>query len=155
MLSVFTLFIDLRVFGRCHWLRLPFSRCEAAPIFPRIISGHPRSECIGTTQREPSAQGWCLFFRRATMNKLAILLVLSSAAAVPAHGYQARTPQAALEEIATTNKPDVIARHLPEPVQKSIAVLPDAQKQLVLDKLVSLKAEHLEGCTIRRANDVD
>jgi len=89
------------------------------------------------------------------MNKLAILLVLSSAAAVPAHGYQARTPQAAFEEIATTNKPDVIARHLPEPVQKSIAVLPDAQKQLVLDKLVSLKAEHLEGCTIRRANDVD
>jgi len=70
-------------------------------------------------------------------------------------GGQARTPQAALEEIATTDKPDVLARHLPEPVQKSIEVLPNPQKQQVLDKLLSIKAEQFDGCTVRRAAGVD
>lgn len=89
------------------------------------------------------------------MNKVCVLLAFSTMLPLPVWGYQARTPQAALEEIATTNKPDVIARHLPEPVQKSITVLPNLKKQEVLDKLLSLKEEHLDGCTIRRANDAD
>jgi hypothetical protein len=71
------------------------------------------------------------------------------------HAWQGATPQAALEEIATATKPEDIARHLPEPVQKRIEVLPRAQKQLVLDYLLTLKISHLRGCTIRPAHASD
>ena len=71
------------------------------------------------------------------------------------HAWQGATPQAALEEIATATKPEDIARHLPEPVQKRIEVLPRAQKQLVLDYLLKLKISHLRGCTIRPAHASD
>lgn len=89
------------------------------------------------------------------MKSFWVLLAFFSATSLPMRGFQARTPQAALEEIATTNKPDVIVRHLPEPVQKSIEVLPDLQKRQVLEKLLSMKAERLDGCTLRHANDAD
>ena len=79
------------------------------------------------------------------MNKLCVLLTFLSAASLSMRGLQAGTPQAALEEIATTDKPDVIVRHLPEPVQKSIEILTRSQKQQVLDKLLSMKAERLDG----------
>lgn len=88
------------------------------------------------------------------MKKLWVWLSLTLGISLPAVA-QARTPQAALEEIATTDKPDVLARHLPEPVQKSIEVLPDPKKQQVLDKLLSIKAEQFKGCTVRRAVGVD
>jgi hypothetical protein len=70
-------------------------------------------------------------------------------------GLQAKTPQAALEEIATADKPEVIAAHLPESIQKSIEELPRPQRRQVLDKLLSLKSERLDGCTIRRSADED
>ncbi|HKF23584.1 MAG TPA: hypothetical protein VKE93_18565 [Candidatus Angelobacter sp.] len=88
------------------------------------------------------------------MNKLCVLLPLLSSP-LSIHALQASTPQAALEEIATTDKPDVLVRHLPEPVQKSIEVLTSSQKQQVLDKLLSMKTERLDGCTLRHASDVD
>jgi hypothetical protein len=69
------------------------------------------------------------------------------------HAWQGATPQAALEEIATATKPEVIARHLPEPVQKSIEVLPKAQKQHVMEQLLEMKASQLGGYTIRPAHN--
>jgi hypothetical protein len=71
------------------------------------------------------------------------------------HAIQAKTPERALEEIANADKPEVIVRHLPEAVEKSIDHLPKPQKQQVLDKLLSMKSEHLGGCTVRRATDTD
>ena len=71
------------------------------------------------------------------------------------YAFQGTTPQAALEEIATTTKPEVLARHLPEPIQKSIEVLPKLKKQEFMDKLLSLKAEQLNSCTVRPAHDSD
>jgi hypothetical protein len=83
------------------------------------------------------------------------LVALLSATSPLVYGLQAKTPEAALEEIANAVKPETIVRHLPEPVQKSIDDLPKAQKQQVLDKLLSMKGEHLSGCTVRRATDPD
>ncbi|MGC2696663.1 MAG: hypothetical protein WA738_12830, partial [Candidatus Angelobacter sp.] len=71
------------------------------------------------------------------------------------HAWQAATPQAALEELATATKPEVIERHLPEPVQKSIEVLPKLQKQQVMDQLLKMKDSQLNDCTIRPAHNAD
>jgi hypothetical protein len=85
---------------------------------------------------------------------LAALLFLVAVLYGPSlHAWQGATPQAALEEIATATKPEVIARHLPEPVQKSIEVLPKAQKQHVMDQLLEMKASQLGGFTIRPAHN--
>jgi hypothetical protein len=72
-----------------------------------------------------------------------------------AYGLQGKSPEAALEEMATADKPEAIVRHLPEAVQKSIDELPKLEKQQVLDKLLSMKSEHLGGCTVRRASKAD
>ena len=74
---------------------------------------------------------------------------------MPLYAWQGNTPQAALEEIATATKPEAIARHLPEPVQKSIEVLPQAQKRQVMQQLLEIKATQLGGCTVKPANDSD
>lgn len=75
--------------------------------------------------------------------------------AIPLHALQGSTPQAALEELATTTKPEVIERHLPEPVQKKIEDLPQAQKQHVMEQLLEMKATQLGGCTVQPAHDSD
>jgi len=80
-----------------------------------------------------------------------LLATLLSAA--PVFAWQGTTPQAALEELATATKPEVIARHLPEPVQKSIEVLPKLQKQLIMDQLLEIKNTQLHGCSVRPAHD--
>lgn len=82
-------------------------------------------------------------------------LLIALLSAIPLHALQGSTPQAALEELATTTKPEVIARHLPEPVQKKIEELPKAQKQHVMDQLLQIKAAQLGGCTVRPAHDSD
>jgi hypothetical protein len=106
------------------------------------------------TAKHPWRNG-VYFSTSAYMHRLCIVLTFLAATSLSMRGLQASTPQAALEEIATTNKPDVIVRHLPEPVQKGIEVLTSSQKQQVLDKLLSMKAERLDGCTLRHASDVD
>ena len=73
--------------------------------------------------------------------------------AVPLFAWQGTTPQAALEELATATKPEAITRHLPEPVQKGIEVLPKLQKQLVMDQLLEMKNTQLHGCSIRPSHD--
>lgn len=83
------------------------------------------------------------------------LIVLLFDLSNPGLALQGNTPQTALEELATTNKPEVIVRHLPEPVQKSIEVLPKPKKQEVMEKLVSMKSDQFDGCTLRRATDSD
>jgi hypothetical protein len=80
-----------------------------------------------------------------------LLATLLSAA--PLYAWQGTSPQAALEELATATKPETIARHLPEPVQKSIEVLPKLQKQLVMDQLLEMKNTQLHGCSVRPAHD--
>src|SRR5437899_6046530 len=92
-----------------------------------------------------------MWYRKSACWPVAILLVLIPLAM---RSMQAPTPQAALEEIATTTKPEVIARHLPEQVKKSIEILPVSQKQEALGKLLSIKADQLGGCTVRRGSDV-
>ena len=57
-------------------------------------------------------------------------LFASLLSAVPLFAWQGTTPQAALEELATATKPEAITRHLPEPVQKGIEVLPKVQSNL-------------------------
>lgn len=63
-------------------------------------------------------------------------LLATLLSAVPLFAWQGTTPQAALEELATATKPEVIARHLPEPVQKGIEVLPKVQKEQVMAQLL-------------------
>lgn len=80
-------------------------------------------------------------------------LLATLLSAVPLYAWQGTTPQAALEELATATKPEAITRHLPEPVQKSIEVLPTLQKQLVMDQLLEMKKSQLHGCSVRPAHD--
>jgi len=71
------------------------------------------------------------------------------------HAWQGATPQAALEELATTTKAEVIARHLPEPVQKNIESLPKPQKEQLMQELLEMKTTQLGGCTIRPAQNAE
>lgn len=80
-------------------------------------------------------------------------LLATLLSAVPLYAWQGTTPQAALEELATATKPEAITRHLPEPVQKRIEVLPKLQKQLVLDQFLEMKNTQLGGCSVRPAHD--
>jgi hypothetical protein len=80
-------------------------------------------------------------------------LLVTLLSAVPLFAWQGTTPQAALEELATATKPEAIARHLPEPVQKSIEVLPKVQKQQVMEQLLEMKNSQLHGCSVRPAHD--
>ncbi|HSK43692.1 MAG TPA: hypothetical protein VLA83_07380, partial [Candidatus Binatia bacterium] len=73
--------------------------------------------------------------------------------AVPLFAWQGTTPQAALEELATATKPEAITRHLPEPLQKGIEVLPQLQKQQVMEQLLEMKKSQLHGCSVRPAHD--
>jgi hypothetical protein len=82
-------------------------------------------------------------------------LLATLLSAVPLFAWQGTTPQAALEELATATKPEVITRHLPEPVQKSIEVLPKLQKQLVRDQLLEMKNTQLRGFSVRPGQDSD
>ena len=80
-------------------------------------------------------------------------LLATLLSAVPLFAWQGTTPQAALEELATATKPEAIARHLPEPVQKRIEVLPKVQKQQVMEQLLEMKNTQLGGCSVRPAHD--
>jgi hypothetical protein len=80
-------------------------------------------------------------------------LLATLLSAVPLYAWQGTTPEAALEELATATKPEAIARHLPEPVQKRIEVLPTLQKQHVMEQLMEMKKTQLHGCSVRPAHD--
>lgn len=80
-----------------------------------------------------------------------LLIVLISG--IPLYALQGTTPQAALEEMATATKPEEIARHLPEPVQKRIEDLPKLKKQEVMNQLLEMKSSRFNGCTVRPASD--
>ncbi len=82
-------------------------------------------------------------------------LLLSLMPAIPVHAWQGSTPQAALEEIASTAKPEILVRHLPESLQKSIEALPKVKKQAILNELLKLKSSQLQNCTVRPAHDSD
>lgn len=86
---------------------------------------------------------------------LVALLSLLTVAALPAVGLQTGTPESALEELATADKPELIERHLPEPVRKKIDDLPKPVKQRVMDSLLQMKSDQFNGCTVRRADDSD
>lgn len=80
-------------------------------------------------------------------------LVAALLSAIPMYAWQGTTPQAALEDLATATKPESIVRHLPEPVQKRIEVLPILQKQQVMEQLLQMKTTQLGGCSVRPAHD--
>src|SRR6185437_6124629 len=84
-----------------------------------------------------------------------VLIALVNLAALPAGCLQTGTPEAALEELATADKPELIERHLPETVKKQIDDLPKPVKQRVMDSLLQMKTAQLDGCTVRRADDSD
>ncbi len=83
---------------------------------------------------------------------LVVAALLSLSVPTPVHALQANTPQSALEEIATADKPEILVRHLPETVQKSIEALPKSKKLEVLSQLMQMKAEQFDHCTVRRAS---
>ncbi|HKD81516.1 MAG TPA: hypothetical protein VKH81_17620 [Candidatus Angelobacter sp.] len=87
--------------------------------------------------------------------KTAEWLLIVFFSGIPLFALQGTTPQAALEELANTTKPEVIARHLPEPVQKRIEELPKLKKQEVMNQLLEMKSSHLNGCTVRPASHSD
>lgn len=89
------------------------------------------------------------------MKATSFLIVFMGMVPVEAAGLQASTPQAALEELATADKPEIIARHLPEPVRKRIEDLPRPVKQQVMSKLMELKSAEFNGWTVRRAEASD
>jgi hypothetical protein len=103
-------------------------------------------------QQELAPQSRCQFFYRWLMKVRWLLSLLTS---LPLYAWQGTTPQAALEEIASTSKPEVLVQHLPEPVQKRIEALPVAKKQEILKKLLELKSEQLKDCTVRAAQNGD
>jgi hypothetical protein len=80
-------------------------------------------------------------------------LLATLLSAVPLFAWQGTTPQAALEELATATKLEAIARHLPEPVQKQIEVLPKVQKEQVMEQLLEMKKSQFGGCSVRPAHD--
>jgi hypothetical protein len=82
---------------------------------------------------------------------LVVAALLSLCISIPVYALQANTPQSALEEIATADKPEILVRHLPEPIQKSIEALPKPKKLEVLSQLMQMKAEQFDNCTVRRA----
>src|SRR5690242_7612163 len=82
-------------------------------------------------------------------------LLLSLLPCVPLYAFQHSTPQGALEELASTTKPEVLASHLPEPVQKSLDALPKPKKQAILNKLLELKSSQLGNKTVRPAENSD
>ena len=86
---------------------------------------------------------------------LAVAFLLLPFVSQPAHSLQASTPQGALEEIATTNKPEILVRHLPETIQKSIEALPKPKKSEVMMQLMQMKADQFDNCTVRRAEGAD
>ena len=84
-----------------------------------------------------------------------LLIALVNVAALPAACLQTDTPEAALEELATADKPELIERHLPETVKKQIEDLPKPVKQRVMDSLLQMKTDQFSGCTVKRADDSD
>ena len=84
-----------------------------------------------------------------------LLIALVNVAALPAFCLQTDTPEAALEELATADKPELIERHLPETVKKQIEDLPKPVKQRVMDSLLQMKTAQFNGCTVKRADDSD
>lgn len=84
-----------------------------------------------------------------------LLVAFLSVATLPAASLQTGTPEAALEELATADKPELIERHLPEPVRKQIDDLPKPVKQQVMDSLLQIKSAQFNGCSLRRADDSD
>ncbi len=87
--------------------------------------------------------------------RMKVRWLISLLFALPLYAWQGTTPQAALEEIASTTKPEVIARHLPEPLQKRIETLPKVKKQEILSKLLELKSSQLQDCTVRPSQNGD
>ena len=86
---------------------------------------------------------------------LVVAFLLCLFVSLPARALQANTPQGALEEIATADKPEILVRHLPEPIQKSIEALPKLKKSEVMSQLMRMKAEQFDNCTVRRAEGAD
>ena len=84
-------------------------------------------------------------------NRLLVVASLLSFS-MPVYSFQANTPQGALEEIATADKPEILVRHLPEPIQKKIDALPRPKKLEVLAQLMQMKAEQFDNCTVRPSN---
>src|SRR6476646_1559360 len=109
--------------GVARWLRLSVFLAKAFSLQSRKNFSSFRSP----HQQELTLASRCLFLPWCPMKihwlKIHCLL-LSVLPCVSLHAFQHSTPQGALEELASTTKPEVLASHLPEPVQKSIDALP-------------------------------
>jgi hypothetical protein len=119
-------------------LLLGCARSSTMVVLNALVELCFRLRCLFVVQEVPMKNPWLV---------IASLLSLS----LPVRAFQADTPQGALEEIATTNKPEVLVRHLPEPIQKSIEALPRPKKSEVMSQLMQMKAEQLNNYSLRRA----
>src|SRR5689334_12493778 len=89
------------------------------------------------SRTEPPACMWCLCIYWWQMKGPWFLVSLLIALPLRAAALQA-------------DKPEIIARHLPEPVRKRIEELPHQARLQVLQKLLELKSSEFNGCTVRR-----
>jgi hypothetical protein len=88
-------------------------------------------------------------FRKASLIATFIVMGYSTLSA------QASTPEAALEEMVTTQKPEVFEKHLPLGVQQALDQLSEKDKLEALDKfLIARKLEH-EHLKLRRSDKDD
>src|SRR6185437_15820755 len=93
--------------------------CPMWLVFPRCFFLQKLSSSLvpsGISRTEPPDSLRCLFDSRLPMKSSWVLVALLIAVPLPAACLQTGTPQAALEELATADKPELIERHLPETV---------------------------------------
>lgn len=131
---------------------MPVRRGELGNFFRKTC---PDNRSCFITSTELAAFIRCLFHYWWPMKNLWFFIAFLTALQPRAGALQANTPQAALEEIATADKPEILVRHLPEPVRKGIEALPKVAQQQVLQKLLEMKSVEMKGCTVRRTDEPD
>lgn len=88
-------------------------------------------------------------FRKAGL--IAAFILLSHCAS----SGQAGTPEAALEEMVTTQKPEVFEKHLPLVVQQALDQLSHKEKLAALDEIFVSKKLEREHVKLRRSDEED
>src|SRR5215510_9981141 len=85
--------------------------------------------------------------------RMVFSLVLCLLLDISAFAFQASTPEGALEEMATTDKLEVFARHLPVPLQEEINKLDGKDKVELSERLLMRKLMETQGLAFTKLED--
>src|SRR5258707_8778077 len=66
---------------------------------------------------------------------------------------RAQTPEAALEEMATSDKAEVVLKHLPASVQKALDALSPREKTKIVDRLLPVRLLARENVKLTKSED--